>query len=180
MLSAMRAMGKPTEALKDQRVLVAGAGSAGLGVAAMLVQGMVQQGLTTEEATANFYICDKDGLVGAHRPNLASLGPAAAAFARRDATGLPDAPVRDGMTLEEVNECLKKQEAGVARERKRWRGREETLHGKTRGAWRANAACCARSSFSLPALCVCSPLSFFFLGAGLGSRWSIDQHAPFF
>ena len=67
LLSALQAQGLPAEALKDQRILVAGAGSAGLGVAAMLVQGMVQQGLTEAEARARFYICDKDGLLGRGR-----------------------------------------------------------------------------------------------------------------
>ena len=47
LLSALVCQKKdPATALKEQRVLVAGAGSAGLGVAAMLVQGMVMQGLT--------------------------------------------------------------------------------------------------------------------------------------
>lgn len=38
LLSALKLQGLEPEALKEQRVLVAGAGSAGLGVAAMLVQ----------------------------------------------------------------------------------------------------------------------------------------------
>ena len=66
-LSALRSQGLAPEALKEQVVMVAGAGSAGLGVAEMLVEGMVQQGLTPEEARARFYICDAEGLIGGDR-----------------------------------------------------------------------------------------------------------------
>ena len=97
LLSALQAQGKPAEALKDQRILVAGAGSAGLGVAAMLVEGMVQQGLTEAEARRRFYICDKDGLIGKGRE--ATLELTQPHFIRTD---LPA-----GLSLEEVAEAVK-------------------------------------------------------------------------
>jgi len=105
LLSAMRAQGKPAEALKDQRILVAGAGSAGLGVANMLVQGMVQQGLTEAEARSRFYICDKDGLLTSGR-DPSTVDKAALPFLRQDASPLAEArkagELREGMSLEEV------------------------------------------------------------------------------
>lgn len=58
--------------LKDQRVVILGAGSAGLGVAATLLQGMLREGLTTEEARKHFYILDQYGLVGESRESLNS------------------------------------------------------------------------------------------------------------
>ena len=97
LLSALQAQGKHPESLKDQRILVAGAGSAGLGVAAMLVQGMMQQGLSEAEARARFYICDKDGLIGAEREGTLELTQAD--FMRRD---LPA-----GMSLEQVAAAAK-------------------------------------------------------------------------
>jgi len=104
LLSALKLWGSSATAaeLKDQRVLVAGAGSAGLGVASMLAQGMVQQGLSEAEARRRFYICDKDGLIGASRlsdPAKAQLlDPAARNFAQPDGDGV----VKDGMTLLEA------------------------------------------------------------------------------
>jgi len=43
-LSALRVQGKEASDLKNQKIVCAGAGSAGLGVAAALRQGMVMQG----------------------------------------------------------------------------------------------------------------------------------------
>lgn len=59
LLSALEAQGKKATSLKDQRILVVGAGSAGLGVSDMVAKGMMQQGLTEDEARARFYVCDK-------------------------------------------------------------------------------------------------------------------------
>ena len=54
-LSALEAQGKPADALKDQKFVVAGSGSAGLGVVNALVESMVVgQGLTEAEARRQF------------------------------------------------------------------------------------------------------------------------------
>jgi len=67
-LSALKQKGlDPSKTLKDQKILVAGAGSAGLGVCDQLMEGMIQQGLTREEARNNFYIVSSKGLIG--QPN---------------------------------------------------------------------------------------------------------------
>ena len=47
--------------LGDQRILIAGAGSAGIGVAEVLRQAMVEQGKSVEQARNTFFIADKDG-----------------------------------------------------------------------------------------------------------------------
>jgi malate dehydrogenase (oxaloacetate-decarboxylating) len=49
--------------LRDQRVAILGAGSAGCGVAEQLVAAMVQEGLTEAEARARFFLIDRAGLL---------------------------------------------------------------------------------------------------------------------
>jgi len=49
--------------LKDQRIALLGAGSAGCGISEQLVNAMVLQGLTKEEAYARFYLVDRNGLL---------------------------------------------------------------------------------------------------------------------
>lgn len=61
--SALQATGKEVTDLKDQRIVVAGAGSAGLGVATTLLQGMVHQGMSTEAAQRQFWVLDQHGLL---------------------------------------------------------------------------------------------------------------------
>ena len=56
--------------LKQQRVMVLGAGSAGVGVATAISQGMEKQGLTSEAALNNFYVFDNYGLLGEGRQGL--------------------------------------------------------------------------------------------------------------
>ncbi len=73
---------QPAE-LKDQRIVVVGAGSAGLGVAQAVMSGMVQQGLTQEEAAERFYVLDADGLLGNDR-DLADIPETAHPFVRSD------------------------------------------------------------------------------------------------
>ena len=61
LLSALRAKGDDVTALGDQRIVIAGAGSAGIGIANVLLQAMMEQGKTEEEAKNTFYIVDQQG-----------------------------------------------------------------------------------------------------------------------
>jgi len=83
---AMRAKGDPVEALSDQRIVIAGAGSAGIGVGQVLKQAMLEQGRTKEEALNTFFIVDQDGLLGTQR--LSELSPEQREFARDTDGGL--------------------------------------------------------------------------------------------
>lgn len=60
-LSALRARGEDVSSLGDQRILIAGAGSAGIGVASVLLQAMIEQGRSEDEARNAFYVCDQFG-----------------------------------------------------------------------------------------------------------------------
>jgi malate dehydrogenase (oxaloacetate-decarboxylating) len=62
--SAVRAMGSR---LRDQVVVIHGAGTAGLGIADMMRDVMVTQGLSHEEATRRFYALDRSGLITSDR-----------------------------------------------------------------------------------------------------------------
>ena len=86
-LGALRAKGEAPTSLGDQRILVAGAGSAGIGVAQVLAQAMVEHGRTKEEARDCFFVVDQDGLLGTDR--LDELSDEQAAFARDEDGGLP-------------------------------------------------------------------------------------------
>jgi malate dehydrogenase (oxaloacetate-decarboxylating) len=58
--SAVRAAGGR---MRDQRVVIHGAGTAGMGIADMMRDVMVREGLTREEATRRFYALDRQGLI---------------------------------------------------------------------------------------------------------------------
>lgn len=60
-LSSNIAKGESVTALGKQRILIAGAGSAGIGVAQVLKQAMIEQGCTEEEARDCFFIADQKG-----------------------------------------------------------------------------------------------------------------------
>jgi len=62
-LGALRVQQKPPEDLKNQRYLIAGAGSAGIGVAKALVDTMVLEGMSREDAYNKFWICDINGVL---------------------------------------------------------------------------------------------------------------------
>lgn len=49
--------------LKDQRIALLGAGSAGCGISEQLVQAMMNQGLAEAEARSRFYLIDRNGLL---------------------------------------------------------------------------------------------------------------------
>ena len=57
------ALGVTGGRFRDQRIVIAGAGSAGLGLAAYLLQAMRLEGLPAEEARRQIFLVDRDGLV---------------------------------------------------------------------------------------------------------------------
>jgi malate dehydrogenase (oxaloacetate-decarboxylating) len=60
LLSAINVTGTP---LREQRVAVLGAGSAGTGICALLLRAMTDEGLSESEARGRFYLVDRDGLL---------------------------------------------------------------------------------------------------------------------
>ena len=85
-LGALRAKGEHPTSLGEQRILIAGAGSAGIGVAQVLLQAMMEHGQTEEEAKKCFFVADHLGLLGTDR--LHTLSPEQANFARDTDGGL--------------------------------------------------------------------------------------------
>jgi malate dehydrogenase (oxaloacetate-decarboxylating) len=65
--SAVRAAGTR---MRDQRVVIHGAGTAGLGIADMMRDVMIREGLSRAEATARFYALGSRGLLVDDAPNL--------------------------------------------------------------------------------------------------------------
>jgi len=60
-------------ALKDQRIALLGAGSAGCGVSEQLVHAMMNQGLSEKEARSRFYLVDRNGLIHDDMKDLLSF-----------------------------------------------------------------------------------------------------------
>lgn len=60
LLAAVRATGIP---LRDQRLVIAGAGSAGCGISELIVKAMMKDGLSESEARSRFYLIDRYGLL---------------------------------------------------------------------------------------------------------------------
>jgi malate dehydrogenase (oxaloacetate-decarboxylating) len=67
LFAAMRVTGLP---LREQRIVVAGAGSAGCGISNLVLTAMLEEGMTEVEARKHFYLVDKDGLLTTETPNL--------------------------------------------------------------------------------------------------------------
>lgn len=65
--SAVRAAGSR---LRDQTIVIHGAGTAGLGIADMLRDQMIREGLSPDEATGRFYALAKQGLLVGDDPTL--------------------------------------------------------------------------------------------------------------
>ena len=61
LLCALRAKGDDVTALGDQKIVIAGAGSAGIGIAQVLMQAMIEQGRSKEEAKKAFFVVDQHG-----------------------------------------------------------------------------------------------------------------------
>lgn len=79
-LAAVRTQG-PGARLGDQRIVVCGAGSAGMGVCVSLLDAMVQDGVPEAQARQRFWVLDKDGLIGPAR-SREGLSAAQRLFAR--------------------------------------------------------------------------------------------------
>src|SRR5262249_47903283 len=60
LISAINVTGVP---LRDQRIAVLGAGSAGIGVSSLLLNAMMADGLSEREARSRFYLVDREGLL---------------------------------------------------------------------------------------------------------------------
>jgi malate dehydrogenase (oxaloacetate-decarboxylating)(NADP+) len=85
LLGALRAQ-KMGQQLRDQKIFVVGAGSAGIGVADSIREGMQHQGLSEREARERFYVFDDKGLIGSSR-NSADLSPQQLTYRREDEEG---------------------------------------------------------------------------------------------
>jgi len=66
-LSAVKVTGVP---MAEQKLLVFGAGTAGVGIADQLHDAMVRDGATKEQATAQVWLVDKQGLLTSDMPGL--------------------------------------------------------------------------------------------------------------
>lgn len=109
LLGAVRAMGKPMEDLVKQKIVVVGAGSAGLGVVNMVKSAMQRllgghSSETHKKAIDQFWILDKDGLVTKARDNLASD---VEQYAREVEESEGSGSLKDGATLLEVVQKVK-------------------------------------------------------------------------
>ncbi len=60
LFAAMNVTGTP---IREQRIVVAGAGSAGCGISTLIKQAMIEDGLSEAEAKKRFFLVDKDGLL---------------------------------------------------------------------------------------------------------------------
>ncbi|MDF2691284.1 MAG: malate dehydrogenase [Gammaproteobacteria bacterium] len=60
LLAAMRVTGT---SLKDQKICLFGAGSAGCGISELLVHILMEEGLSEKEARSHFYLVDRNGLL---------------------------------------------------------------------------------------------------------------------
>ncbi|XP_073028745.1 NAD-dependent malic enzyme 59 kDa isoform, mitochondrial [Primulina eburnea] len=77
LLGAVRAQGRPLTDFANQKIVVVGAGSAGLGVLKMALQAVSR--MTESTADSHFFLLDKDGLITKERKGI---DPAAAPFAK--------------------------------------------------------------------------------------------------
>jgi malate dehydrogenase (oxaloacetate-decarboxylating) len=66
-LGAVKVAGKP---LRDQQIVMLGAGSAGIGVSDFLRAAMREEGLSEQGARGRFWLLDKDGLLHSGRTDL--------------------------------------------------------------------------------------------------------------
>src|SRR5258705_8540105 len=68
-LGAVKVTGK---SLKEQQIVMLGAGGSGIGVADGLRMGMISEGLSEDEARSRFWVVDKDGLLHSGRNDMSA------------------------------------------------------------------------------------------------------------
>lgn len=98
LLASVRTQGEDAK-LSDQRIVICGAGSAGMGIASSLVQAMGKEGLSPEEARERFWIIDKDGLIGGDR-KPGTISATNALYARKECGS--GSPLQDGSSIYDV------------------------------------------------------------------------------
>jgi malate dehydrogenase (decarboxylating) len=101
LLGAVRAQGRPLTDFPHQKIVVVGAGSAGLGVIKTALQAVTRMG--GPNADNHFFLLDKDGLITNERK---TLDPAAAPFAKSPGQ-VQSLGLREGATLLEVIKKVK-------------------------------------------------------------------------
>ena len=84
LLAAVAAAGTK---LADQRVVLVGAGSAGIGICSLIRRAQIEEGLAEDEATKRFTLVDRDGLLTQNSPHLTEEQRR---FARTDAASAGD------------------------------------------------------------------------------------------
>lgn len=66
----LKALQKTNAPLNKQKIVVYGAGTAGMGIVQHITQALCKTGLTHEQAADCFYLLDRSGLLTEHSPNL--------------------------------------------------------------------------------------------------------------
>ncbi|CAL5331149.1 unnamed protein product [Camellia sinensis] len=101
LLGTVRAQGRPLTDFVNQKIVVVGAGSAGLGVFNMAAQTVSR--MAGAEASPQFFLLDEDGLITTERKGA---GPAAAPFAKAPGE-IEGLGLREGANLVEVVKRVK-------------------------------------------------------------------------
>ncbi|HEV2524073.1 MAG TPA: oxaloacetate-decarboxylating malate dehydrogenase, partial [Gammaproteobacteria bacterium] len=83
--AVLTAMDRLQQKLADQRIVIFGAGTAGVGIADRLVDSLKHQGLSEDAAIAQIWLIDRDGLLVRSMPNLM---PFQLPYAREEKPGL--------------------------------------------------------------------------------------------
>ena len=99
-ISALRVCGAP---LRSQRVVIFGAGTAGIGIADQMRDAMIREGVSEEDATKRFWCVDRQGLLTAGMAGPANmLSDHQSSYARPAAESNGWKSDRNGVSLAEV------------------------------------------------------------------------------